>query len=286
MIGLFGIAEGLYRYQSGLTENETSQDVTNIIPSKDNLRKILPLSFVSSLGGTVIGAIPGAGGDIASFVTYNESKRWLDDGNFGKGDIRGVAAAESGNNSSTGGALIPTLTLGIPGDSVTAILIGALMVHGIRPGPNLFQDEPELVYSIFVGFFLVYIVILIVGLLDARAWAKIIDFPPKYLWPVIFMLSLVGAYALRGNPLDLWTAIGAGILGYVMRVAGYPLAPMVLGLILGPIAEVNLRRSLQLSDGSLAIFIDNPLAISILVLSVVSVLYPVIQRVGSWREQL
>lgn len=286
MIGLFGIAEGLYRYQSGLTENETSQDVTNIIPSKDNLRKILPLSFVSSLGGTVIGAIPGAGGDIASFVTYNESKRWLDDGNFGKGDIRGVAAAESGNNSSTGGALIPTLALGIPGDSVTAILIGALMVHGIRPGPNLFQDEPELVYSIFVGFFLVYIVILIVGLLDARAWAKIIDFPPKYLWPVIFMLSLVGAYALRGNPLDLWTAIGAGILGYVMRVAGYPLAPMVLGLILGPIAEVNLRRSLQLSDGSLAIFIDNPLAISILVLSVVSVLYPVIQRVGSWREQL
>jgi putative tricarboxylic transport membrane protein len=284
MIGLFGIAEGLYRYQSGLTENDTSQDVTNIIPTKENLKKILPLSFVSSLGGTVIGAIPGAGGDIASFVTYNESKRWLDDGSFGKGDIRGVTAAESGNNSSTGGALIPTLTLGIPGDSVTAILIGALMVHGIRPGPNLFQDEPELVYSIFVGFFLVYIVILIVGLLGARAWAKIIDFPPKYLWPVIFMLSLVGAYALRGNALDLWTAIGAGFLGYVMRVEEYPLAPMVLGLILGPIAEVNLRRSLQLSGGSASIFLDSPLAMIILVLSVVSISYPVIQRIRHDKE--
>lgn len=283
MIGLFGIAEGLYRYQSELTENEAGQEVTDIVPSRNVLKRVLPLSLASSVGGTIIGAIPGAGGDIASFVTYNESKRWLDDGTFGKGDIRGVAAAESGNNSSTGGALIPTLTLGIPGDSVTAILIGALMVHGIRPGPDLFQDEPELVYSIFVGFFLVYIVILIVGLLGARAWARIIDFPPKYLWPMIFMLSLVGAYALRGNPLDLWTAIGAGILGYVMRVEEYPLAPMVLGLILGPIAEVNLRRSLQLSNGSLSIFIDSPLAMVILILSIVSVLYPVVQQIQNKR---
>lgn len=283
MIGLFGIAEGLYRYQSELTENEAGQEVTDIVPSTKIIKRVLPLSLASSVGGTIIGAIPGAGGDIASFVTYNESKRWLDDGTFGKGDIRGVAAAESGNNSSTGGALIPTLTLGIPGDSVTAILIGALMVHGIRPGPDLFQDEPELVYSIFVGFFLVYIVILIVGLLGARAWAKIIDFPPKYLWPMIFMLSLVGAYALRGNPLDLWTAIGAGILGYVMRVEEYPLAPMVLGLILGPIAEVNLRRSLQLSNGSLSIFIDSPLAMVILFLSIVSVTYPVVQQVQNKR---
>jgi putative tricarboxylic transport membrane protein len=278
MIGLFGIAEGLYRYQVGLDDTGTDQDITNLIPDRETLSQILPLSAVSGVAGTVIGAIPGAGGDIASFVTYNEAKRWLDDGTFGHGDIRGVAAAESGNNSSTGGALIPTLTLGIPGDSVTAILIGALMVHGIRPGPALFQDEPELVYSIFVGFFLIYIVILVVGLLGARFWARIISFPPKYLWPVIFVLSLVGAYALRGNPLDIWTTIGAGVLGYVMRVEDYPLAPMVLGLILGPIAEVNLRRSLQLSGGELGVFVETPLTVTILLLSLLSVTYPLVQR--------
>lgn len=278
MIGLFGIAEGLYRYQSSLSDSGVSQDISDVTPDRGTLTKILPLSMVSSVAGTIVGAIPGAGGDIASFVTYNESKRWLDNGTFGEGDVRGVAAAESGNNSSTGGALIPTLTLGIPGDSVTAILIGALMVHGIRPGPNLFQEEPELVYSVFVGFFLVYIVILIVGLLGARYWARIIDFPPKYLWPVIFILSLVGAYALRGNPLDVWTAIGAGVLGYVMRVEDYPLAPMVLGLILGPIAEVNLRRSLKLSGGKLSIFVDSPLTMIILSLSLISLSYPIVQR--------
>ncbi len=283
MIGLFGIAEGLYRYQSELSDSGAAQDITDLLPDQKTLEQILPLSAISSVAGTVIGSIPGAGGDIASFVTYNEAKRWLDKGTFGNGDVRGVAAAESGNNASTGGALIPTLTLGIPGDSVTAILIGALMVHGIRPGPNLFQDEPELVYSIFVGFFLVYVVILIVGLLGARFWAQIIDFPPKYLWPVIFVLSLVGAYALRGNALDVWTAIGAGVLGYVMRVEDYPLAPMVLGLILGPIAEVNLRRSLKLSGGEFGIFVENPLTVAILLLSLLSLSYPVVQRARERR---
>lgn len=284
MIGLFGLAEGLYRYQSHLQKNETSQEVSGLIPGWDILSRILPLSVASSLGGTIIGAIPGAGGDIASFVTYNEAKRWLDTGTFGDGDIQGVAAAESGNNASTGGALIPTLTLGIPGDSVTAILIGALLVHGIRPGPNLFQDEPELVYSIFVGFFLVYVVILILGLLGARFWAKIIDFPPKYLWPIIFILSLIGSYALRGNPLDIWTAIGAGLLGYIMRVEDYPLAPMVLGLILGPIAEVNLRRSLQISGGDPGILIESPLTVAIFFLSILSIAYPLFQRIHE-RQQ-
>ena len=283
MIGLFGIAEGLYRYQSGLDDDGASQEITDILPGLAVLERILPVAVASSIVGTVVGAIPGAGGDIASFVTYNESKRWIKDNTFGDGDIRGVSAAESGNNSSTGGALIPTLTLGIPGDSVTAILIGALMVHGIRPGPGLFQEEPELVYSIFVGFFLVYVVILIVGLLGARFWARIIDFPSKYLWPVIFVLSLVGAYALRGNPLDIWTAIGAGVLGYVMRVEDYPLAPMVLGLILGPIAEVNLRRSLQLSGGEVSIFVDSPLAMVILGLSLLSLSYPIVRRVRERR---
>ncbi|WP_132058861.1 tripartite tricarboxylate transporter permease [Halorussus amylolyticus] len=282
MIGLFGIAEGLLRYQRGIGSEQVTQELSNVIPSRADLAKIRNVTVGSSVAGAFIGAIPGAGGDIASFVTYNEAKRWVEGAasSFGDGDIRGVAAAEAGNNASTGGALIPTLTLGIPGDSVTAILIGALMVHGIRPGPGLFQDEPALVYAIFVGFFTVYVVILVFGLLGARYWAQLIDFPGTYLWPAIFVLSIVGAFALRGNVLDVWVALGAGVLGYAMRVEDYPLAPMVLGLILGPIAEVNLRRSLQLSGGSLEIFYAEPLTLGILVLAAISLLLPFVQ---AWR---
>jgi putative tricarboxylic transport membrane protein len=284
MIGLFGIGEGLLRYQRGIGREEVSQELTNVIPDREDLAAIRNVTIGSSVAGAFIGAIPGAGGDIASFVTYNEAKRWLGDAtsSFGDGDIRGVAAAESGNNASTGGALIPTLTLGIPGDSVTAILIGALMVHGIRPGPGLFQDEPALVYAIFVGFFTVYVVILILGLVGARYWARLIDFPAKYLWPAILVLSIIGSLALRGNLLDMWVALGAGVLGYLMRIEDYPLAPMVLGLILGPIAEVNLRRSLKLSGGSLDIFYSDPLTLGILILAVLSLLFPFVQ---AWRQR-
>ncbi|UPV76616.1 tripartite tricarboxylate transporter permease (plasmid) [Halorussus limi] len=284
MIGLFGIAEGLHRYRSGLGHQESSQEIASLLPEMSDLNEIKTIVLGSSIVGTFIGSIPGAGGDIASFITYNEAKRWAHDTatSFGDGDIRGIAAAESGNNASTGGALIPTLTLGIPGDSVTAILIGALMVHGIRPGPQLFQTEPELVYAIFVGFFVVYLVVGAIGLIGARYWAKIIDFPAKYLWPSILVLSFVGAYALRGNMLDVWVMFGAGVLGYVMRAENYPLAPMVLGLILGPIAEVNLRRSLKLSGGSLGIFYEKPLTLAILLLAIASLLLPLVQ---TWRER-
>lgn len=278
MIGLFGIAEGLSRYAATLKEEEVQQELEDLWPTLSDISDIKNTTLVSSVIGTFIGSLPGAGGDIASFVTYNETKRWITDPipPFGEGNIQGVAAAESGNNASTGGALVPTLTLGIPGDSVTAILIGALMVHGLRPGPRLFQNEPQLVYAIFVGFFMVYIVILFGGLLGARAWVRIISFPQKYLWPVIFVLSILGSLALRGNLFDVWAMVGAGIIGYLLREDGYPLAPMVLGMILGPIAEENFRRSLELSNGSWMIFATSPIAAVILVLAALSLLSPLI----------
>lgn len=287
MIGLFGVAEALHRYREGLSGRDVEQRISGIMPNLEDIRGIRNVSLMSSVVGTFIGAIPGAGGDIASFVTYNEAKRWVSDAipPFGEGNVRGVAAAESGNNASTGGALIPTLTLGIPGDSVTAILIGALMVHGIRPGPALFESEAPLVYAIFVGFFLVYVVILVVGLLAAPAWARVINLPPKYIWPLIVVLSVVGAFALRGNVFDVWVMLGSGVLGYLMRADDYPLAPMVLGLILGPIAESNLRRALTISDGSLAVFYQNPLTMVILALAVLSLLSPLLRdRFGRWTE--
>jgi putative tricarboxylic transport membrane protein len=278
MIGLFGLAEAFNRYREGIEVEDVDQELADIYPSWADLNDIKEVVFGSSVAGTLIGAIPGAGGDIAAFVTYNEAKRWTKNATpeFGEGNIRGVAAAESGNNASTAGALVPTLTLGIPGDSVTAVLIGALMVHGIRPGPGLFEGEPALVFSIFVGFFIVYVTILVAGLLGAPLWARLIDLPAKYLWPAIIVLCVVGSFALRGGLFDVWAMVLAGVLGYVMQLDGYPLAPMVLGLILGPIAESNLRRSLELSSGSLDIFYASPITMAILALSVVSLFAPIL----------
>ncbi|GAA0307568.1 tripartite tricarboxylate transporter permease [Halarchaeum salinum] len=279
MIGLFGVAEALRRYRIGIHRQQVEQTIDGILPSIEDLHAIRGVTFFSSVAGAIIGAIPGAGGDIASFVTYNEASRWLGDSEppFGEGNIRGVAASESGNNASTGGALIPTLTLGIPGDSVTAILIGALMVHGIRPGPSLFQNESQLVYAVFVGFFLVYVLILVSGLVGARYWARLINVPSQYLWPAILVLCVVGAYALRGTQFDIWVMLAAGVLGYAMNAEGYPLAPMVLGLILGPIAESNLRRALTISGGSIDIFYTDPLPLAILMLAVLSLSIPFIR---------
>lgn len=281
MIGLFGIAEGLRKYAEGIDEDqdEITQDVSGVLPSLSDLRAIVPVSTGSGVLGALIGAIPGAGGDIAAFITYNEATRWLKNAtpSFGDGNIRGVAAAESGNNASTGGALIPTLTLGIPGDSVSAILIGALLVHDVNPGPGLYQDQPELLYTIFVGFLLIYVFILLFGLLGANYWAQVINIPKQFIWPIILLLTVIGAIALRGNLFDAWVMLGAGVLGFAMRLRGYPLAPMVLGLILSPIAEENLRRSLSLSNGSPDIFLNSPLALVILLLSVATILLPTVR---------
>lgn len=278
MIGLFGLAEGLNRYREGIGAIDIQQDLSGITPSFSDLRSIRNVTLTSSVVGTLIGSIPGAGGDIASFVTYNEAKRWVKNATpeFGNGNIKGVAAAESGNNASTAGALVPTLTLGIPGDSVTAILIGALLVHGIQPGPGLFDNEPGLVFSIFIGFFLVYVVILVFGLLGAHVWVRVINFPAKYLWPSIFVLCIVGAFALRGNLLDMWVMVAAGVIGFILRMDGYPLAPIVLGIILGPIAEENLRRSLELSNGSWDIIYTSPIAMVILLLAIISLIAPIV----------
>lgn len=283
MIGLFGIAEGLRKYSEGIEEDqeEVTQELSGRFPSLADLRTIAPVTTGSGILGALIGAIPGAGGDIAAFITYNEATRWIKNAvpSFGDGNIQGIAAAESGNNASTGGALIPTLTLGIPGDSVSAILIGALLVHDVNPGPGLYQEEPVLLYTIFVGFLLIYVFILIFGLVGANYWAQLINIPKQFLWPIILLLCVIGAIALRGNLFDVWIMLGSGVLGYFMRLRGYPLAPMVLGLILAPIAEVNLRRSLSLSGGSPDIFLSSPLAMGILLLSLAAILVPSVRAI-------
>lgn len=288
MIGLFGLSQGLMMVEEISEKRRIKQKITDVLPSWEDLKEVLPIfSFFSPIG-TFIGALPGSGGDIAAFITYDTVKRFFSgrvEIPFGEGNIKGVAAADTGNNSSTAGALIPALTLGIPGDSVTAILIGALMVHGLRPGPLFFNTEPDLAYGIFIGFFLVHLVILVIGLFAAKFWAKLVTAPLNILWPIIFVFSVVGSFALRNSIFDMVVMLIFGVLGFILRKNNYPLMPIVLGIILGPWIETNLRRSLSISEGDPAIFLSSPVAVTLLILALLITMYPMIRAFYSHRGE-
>src|SRR5699024_10789296 len=177
---------------------------------------------------------------------------------FGKGSFEGIAAAESGNNSVTGAALIPLLTLGIPGDSVTAVMLGALLMQGLAPGPDLFVDYAGIMYTLMIGLIVVHIVMFLIGSSAIRLFIKITTVPIKLLIPILLTLSFVGAYAVNNSVFDVRIMLIFGVAGVILQRFGFPLVPMLLGIILGPIAERALRQSLILSDGSLKIFITNP----------------------------
>lgn len=280
LIGLFGVAEALTQYERLRGGMGVRTALGRFRLSLAEWRRLTPSTLWSSVIGFVIGVIPGTGGDIGAFVAYNETKRFArgDKSSFGNGDPRGVAAAEAANNSSTAGALAPMLTLGIPGDSVSAILIGAITVHGLRPGPQLFSSSPDLVYGIFVGFFVVNVMILIVGLAGTRLWIQIMRVPTRFLWPTVLVLSFVGSYALRSSVFDVFVMFAAGVLGYLMIKGGYPLAPLVIGVILGPIAESGFRRAMIISEGSYD-WLLNPIPLTLLVLTLASL------GISLWRAR-
>lgn len=248
-------------------------------PNLSWLSRLAPSSLLGSAIGFIIGIIPGTGGDVSAFVAYNEAKRWArKDRRFGNGDTRGLVAAETAKNAGTAGALVPTLTLGIPGDVTSAVLIGAITVHGLQPGPRLFTGRPDLIYGIFVGFLLVYLVLLVLGWLGTRAWTRLIEnVPNTYLWPTVVVLSVIGSYALRSNPFDVLVMLVAACVGYVFIKTGFPLAPLIIGMILGPLAEGNFRRAMIISGGELS-WMWQPLPLTLLILTVVSLGFAV------WRE--
>lgn len=278
LIGLFGVAEALTQFERLGGEGTDERPALGSFRLGGRLlRSLDPTTLGSSFIGFLVGVLPGTGGDIGSFVAYNETKRFArGEKKFGDGDPRGVAAAESANNASTAGALTPMLTLGIPGDSVSAILIGAITVHGLRPGPQLFSGSPDLVYGIFIGFFIVYVVLLVLGLLGVRLWAQVMRVPTRFLWPTVLVLSVIGAYALRSSSFDVIVMLLAGILGYFMIKGAFPLAPLVIGVIVGPIAESGFRRAMIISEGSLG-WILNPIPLILLLLTTVALAVPLIR---------
>lgn len=283
LVGLFAFSQGLISFEEEYRErnqkilHKVKANIDRILPTKADFKRVLPTYIRSSAIGTGIGTIPGVGGDISSFIAYNEAKRWSKHPEeFGHGSPEGVSAPEAGANSVTGGCMVPLMTLGIPGDGATAIIMGAFMVQGLALGPQLFTDNPVEVNSIFIGLMMANIFLGILGFLCMRVFVKVMDIPRYILVPVILLLCCVGAYSVNHNIIDVFVMIGAGILAYILIKLDFSMSPIVIGIILGPMAESNLRRALTMSQGDLSILYARPVTATFLAIALLTLLLPII----------
>ncbi|MDC0609419.1 tripartite tricarboxylate transporter permease [Vibrio sp.] len=266
MIGMFGLSEVLVQLHF-MDKPAVKQKLTKIVPNWMDVRKYLPLSLKSSLLGVIVGALPGTGGDIASLMAYDYAKRSTKNPKvpFGKGAKEGLIAPESANNAAVGGAYIPMLTLGIPGDAVTAVFIGALFIHGLNPGPLLMTDNPDIFWFTVGNLALANIFVLIFGLTGVRVFSKLVTCPKGILIPLILILSVVGAYAINNSIADVWWMLSFGVIGYFMRMYRYPVAPVILGVILSDLMDQNWRRAMLIEQdnvmGLLHSIVTNPISV-------------------------
>jgi putative tricarboxylic transport membrane protein len=283
MVGLFGIAEVFTQMASPPRQQlDGDTQTSGMLPTREEARTLWAHGLRGSLMGIWIGIMPAAGADVGAILAWDQSRRFSKTPEkFGKGSLEGLIAATTGANAGIGGSLVTTLALGIPGDSAAAVLIGALLMHGLQPGPLLFRNRPDLVATIVALVFMASLVTLMWGLIGARILGKILKIRDQYLWATVLAVALGGSYALNQSTGDVWTAVTAGIFGFLLRQQGFPMGPLVLALILGPMAESNLRRALALSEGSLATFVTRPISLLFLVLAALTLLWPLISRRGN-----
>jgi putative tricarboxylic transport membrane protein len=268
LIGLFALSEGFRQVEVILTAPKVNAVIKEILPKLQDLRACMGAYLRACPIGLIVGITPAIGADTSAFLSYAETKRASKHPElFGTGVPEGVAAAQCGENASTGGDVLPMITLGIPGDAATAVLMGALTIHNLQPGPMLFQNHPETVHEIFAGMILANICFVILGLAFARFFAQVINLDRKYLIPLIFICCMVGSYAINNVFYDLVTCVIFGVLGYLMIRYDFPVAPMVLAQILGGMLESNFRRALTMSRGDPTIFLTRPITVVILVLA-------------------
>ena len=277
MIGLFAMSELLVQSKIAKQAVEFVKMKAVQLPSREDYRKIWKTVLRSSGIGTFIGILPAEGATVASMIGYSEAKRWSKNKEeFGKGSIEGIAGAESANNAATGGAMVPTMVLGIPGSGTTAIILVGLMVHGLRPGPYLFTEQVYSVYQIFGSMLAANIMFLLMGLYAAKLFARISLIPISLLWPIVFALSVIGAYALNSSLLDIWIVLIFGVVGFFARRFGFAVAPIAVGLILGKMVEVNLQNSLKIFNGEWWQILTQPLAVFFLILAFLGLCGPAI----------
>lgn len=281
MIGLFGVGE-IFHQILLRKDNEEKNDVNfnkmgRIFPTFKEIKRLIPSTSLSAIISVFVGAIPGAGGDIASIICWDQAKKISKKPEeYGKGSIEGVANTCLANNGVIGGALTTMLTLGIPGDAVTAVLIGSMMMYGMQPGPKLFIDHKGFVMQMMLFMIIAYIFIFIIGMFGARLSTKILKIRDEAIWMTVLLLCVVGSYSLNSSYYDVIFMSIAGILGLIFRKMEFPLGPLILGLLLGNMAESNMRRALALSQGSYSIFFTRPISIILLILAIFSLVLPLI----------
>jgi putative tricarboxylic transport membrane protein len=269
LVGLFAISEMFVQIEEGglnviprvLLIRPSFASVTAVLKKWVNLLR-------SSVIGTIVGAIPGTGGVASSFVSYAMTKASSKDpDSFGRGNPEGVISAEAANNACCGGSLIPALALGIPGEPISAVILGALLILGLLPGPRLFVQHPEFVGGVFYAYLASNVLLLVLGMLSVPLFVSLLKLRKNRLIPLVLLLSIIGTYSVKGSLFDVWSVWAFGAVGYILRKAAFPLAPLVIARVLGPIMEPSFRRSLILTDGSFSIFIERPIALGILVFS-------------------
>jgi putative tricarboxylic transport membrane protein len=284
MIGFFGVAEALVQLHT-LHLPAIKQKIERIIPRASDVKRHFGLALRASGIGTIIGALPGTGGDIAALLAYDHAKRSTKNPEvpFGEGCKEGLVAPEVANNAAVGGAFIPMLTLGIPGDAVTAVIIGALFIHGLKPGPLLLVETPHLFWFTVGNLALANIFLLIFGLTGIKVFTKIVECPKAILFPLIIVLSAVGTYAIQNNPAHIYWMLAFGVVGYFMKTYGFQVGPVILGVILGPMMDANYRRAMIGAQGDIGLFlwdfVSHPIS---LVLSVFFLLM-LLSQTWLWR---
>jgi putative tricarboxylic transport membrane protein len=285
MVGLFAVSEIMIQVREPPWDKASARDTRLRFPSLKLWKRLALPQAIGGVVGTIEGLTPGGGGTIAAFLAYNESKRWSKHPEeYGHGSPEGVAAPEAANNVVTATALIPLLSLGIPGSNSAAILLGGLLIHGLSPGPLLFERNPDVAYGLYGGLFVANIAMFLVGLVILTPCIWLVNRPKPYLLAFIFALVVSGVFSIDQSLVDVGIVLLAGIIGYFMRWADIPFLPMVLGVVLGYMVESNFRRSLQLSNGDPMIFLEDPVSLGLLLCSLALVTYSLARERRSKKQ--
>ncbi|WP_375569174.1 tripartite tricarboxylate transporter permease [Ahrensia marina] len=277
MVGAFGFAEVLtvmWRAKARVVKSADKRD--RILPKLVDLWRYKFTIARSGVIGTLVGIIPGVGEDIGAWASYAAARRTSKErADFGKGSYEGLTAAETGNSAVVPGALIPALTLAVPGSAPAAVLIAALFIHGVRPGPMIMIEQPDFIYSVAVMLIFATIAIAIFGLFLTRIFVLVLKVPREILMPLVFTLCVIGPYALTQRTFEIWVMVVFGLIGFVLRQMNYPMAPLVLGIILGALLDKSLRRGLTLSDGDLTPFFTRPISAVFVIIIILSIAFGV-----------
>lgn len=286
LIGLFALSEVLFMVENADEKPAQVETIKGIGIPFSTLGKMKLTLVRSPIIGYVVGVIPGAGATIASWISYNEARRVSKESHtFGTGNPEGIAASEAANNAAVPGALAPLLALGIPGSASAAILIGALTIQGLQPGPLLFVKNPEIPYSIFAALIIAAPFMTLLGLFGARLWVKVTLIPTRILAVIVAGITILGSYSYSNDMYSVWVMFIGGIVGYIFRKVKIPTTPVVLAMVLGFMMEVNLRRALIVSGGNPAFVLTRPISLFLLVVSVITLIVPIIKEMKGRRAQ-